>query len=316
MEKGEELHVIFGTGALGMAVTRELIRKGKRLRLVNRRGRLNDPVLEVEVVQCDAADTESAKVVCRGAAVVYNCVGLPYTEWAEGLPPIMDGIIAGAASAGAKLIYGDNLYMYGSAEEKLREDLPNLALGKKGRTRANIAEALMDADHNGKVRAAIGRAPDFYGPGALLATLGSRVFEAAIKGKPVELIGNIDLPHTHIFIDDFAKGLVLLGEREEALGEIWHIPSAPTMTTRKLVDMVYQEIGTKAKYRVAPKFVLKLMGLFQPVMREFQEVMYQFDKPFVVDHNKFQQMFGMKPTPHQAAIHQTMEWFKDRVQKQ
>lgn len=313
MKNEENLHVVFGTGALGMAVARELIRKGKRLRLVNRRGRLPEPLANIEVVPCDAANPELAKAVCRGATVVYNCTGLPYPEWADGLPPIMNGIIEGAASVGAKIIYGDNLYMYGPVKGKMKEDLPNLATGIKGRTRAKIAEALMEAHLRGKVQAAIGRGSDFYGPGALLATLGSRVFEAALQGKPAELLGNIDLPHTHIFIDDFARGLVILGEREEALGEVWHIPSAETMTTRALVEMIYQEVGAKAKVRLAPKFIVRLMGLFQPMMREIQEVMYQFEMPFDVDHAKFQKAFEMEPTPHQTAIRQTLAWYKQRL---
>ena len=158
-----ELHVVFGTGPLGLAVMRELRRRSRRVRMINRSSRVKfakDP--QTEVGGANAADPAQAREVCEGAAVVYHCVGLPYPRWPE-FPAIAAGIVEGAATAGAKLVYGDNLYMYGAVDGAMTEERPYAATTKKGRIRAAIARSLLDAHQAGKVRVAIGRGSDFSG---------------------------------------------------------------------------------------------------------------------------------------------------------
>jgi len=137
-------------------------------------------------------------------------------------------IIEGAASSGAKLVVGDNLYAYGPVQGRLTEDLPQRAQGPNGRVRAEIAEALLAAHEAGPVRAAIGRGSDFFGPHAHLSTVGDRVVARAIAGEAARVLGNPDVPHTVTYIEDFARALVTLGGREEALGHVWHVPSPET----------------------------------------------------------------------------------------
>jgi nucleoside-diphosphate-sugar epimerase len=225
-------------------------------------------------------------------------------------PPIMAGIIEGAAAAGARLVYGDNLYMYGPVSGPLTEDLPYRATGPNGQTRAKLAVTLLEAHQTGKVRATIGRASDFYGPNALQSTLGERVFVPALAGKAAQVLGNPDMPHTYTFIGDFARGLVTLGERDEALGQVWHIPSAETVTTRRLVEMIFSELGAPTRLAVAPMFAISVMALFNPTMRAVKEQLYQSTQPFVVDHSKFARAFGSRHTPHLEAIRQTLDWFR------
>lgn len=311
MATDHELHVIFGTGPLGMAVMQELLSRGKRVRIVNRSGRAEVPAA-IEVVKADATDPVSTRAACRDAAVIYNCTKPPYTEWPDKFPPIMNGIIDGAQQAGAKLVYADNLYMYGQVNGALTETLPYKATGHKGRTRAQMATTLMEAHTAGKVRVAICRASDFFGPGVLESALGERVFAAAIAGKPAEVLGALDFPHTYTYIDDFARALVTMGEREEALGQVWHSPSAETITTRQFLNMVYAEAGQTPKFRVAPRALVTLLGLFSPTMRELKEMLYTFEQPFVVDHRKYAQAFGDHTTPHAVAIRQTLAWYRGR----
>jgi nucleoside-diphosphate-sugar epimerase len=221
----------------------------------------------------------------------------------------MDGAIAGASAADARIIYGDNLYMYGPVSECIREDMPYAATGRKGCTRARVADKLMNAHASGEVKAVIGRAADFYGPRVLSSSLGERIFPRALRSKTAEVVGNPDMPHTYTFIRDFARGLVTLGERKEALGEIWHLPSAETLTTRQIVELVFEIAGTTPRIRAASPFIVKLMGLFNPMMRELTEVLYQFTQPFVVDHSKYAKAFGAETTPHDEAIRETLEWY-------
>ena len=251
--------------------------------------------------------------VCEGAGVVYHCIGLPYPRWTE-FPSIAAGIVEGAASAGAKLVYADNLYAYGAVDRPMTEDLPLNAATKKGRIRAGIAQSLMSAHNAGKVRVAIGRGSDFFGPFATdAAMMGSRVFGRALAGKSAQAIGDPDRLHTYTFIDDFGKALVTLGERDEALGKAWHVPSAPAITTRSFVEMVYGALGTRTKLSTAPRFAIALLGRFDENVRELREMLYQFDRDFVMDSSRFESTFGTQPTPLDEAIGQTLDWYRSRV---
>jgi nucleoside-diphosphate-sugar epimerase len=303
------VNTIFGTGPLGLAVARRLVSTGARVRLVNRSGRTNAPD-GAEVVAADATDRASSRRACEGAEFVYHCATGAYGRWIEFLPPLMNGIIEGAAAAGAKLVYGDNLYAYGPVDVPLREDLPYHPVGPNTQARADVATTLMNAHSAGKVRAAIGRASDFYGPGVRQSKAGDIIFEQALVGKPARVVGDPNELHTYSFIDDFAGGLVTLAQREEALGQVWHIANAETVTTRRFVEMVYAQAGRPARIRPAPKIAITLMALFSPSMAAVKETLYQSEYPWVVDDGKFVRAFGTRPTPHEKAIEQTLAWFK------
>lgn len=309
MGNDNELHVVIGTGPLGQAVIKELLVRGKRVRAVNRSGGADLPT-GVEVMAGDASDHASAEAICKGASVVYACVGLPYTGWVAGFPPVMDGLIAGAASAGAKLVYGDNLYMYGPVDGPIHENLPNNAHTRKGRVRAQVAEKLMQAHRDGKVRAAIGRGSDFYGPGVVNSAVGERVMANALRGKAADFIGDPDQPHTYTYIEDFGKALVNLGESEEALEQIWHVPNAETITSRAFIEKVYTAAGHAPKINALPNWLLSLLALFVPMMRELKEMTYEFDEPFIVADSKYRAVFGDHATPLEEGIQHTLDWYR------
>jgi nucleoside-diphosphate-sugar epimerase len=307
---GGELHVVFGTGPVGRAVMRELRDRGKRVRMVNRSGAANVPA-DIEISAGDASDRNFARQVAAGATVVYDCLNPPYNKWPELFPRLQASVTDAAAAAGAKLVVMDNLYMYGSTEGKpLREKTPYLATTRKGRTRARMAEELMKAHDKGRVRVAVGRASDFFGPGVLLSAMGEQIFRPALRGKAVGVLGNPDLPHTYSFVPDIGRALVLLGERDEALGEVWHLPSAEAVSTREFVGMVFAEVGKKPKLRAASRWMLQFIGLFNPTVREVVEMLYEFEEPFIMDDSKFTGAFGDRSTPLPQAIQMTVDWFR------
>ena len=280
--------------------------------MVNRGGRAAAP-RGVEVVAADATDPAASAAACRGASVVYHCATASYGRWAEALPPLMNGIIEGAAAAGAKLVYGDNLYAYGRVDGPIREDLSYRPVGPNTQSRAEMATTLMSAHAAGKVRVTIGRASDFYGPYARQSKSGDSIFERAVAGKSAQGYGNPDVPHTFTFIDDFAAGLVTLGQRDEALGQVWHVPNAETVTTRHFVEMVFAELGRRPRLITVPAPVIAALALFVPTMAGVKETLYQSERPWVVDHSKFARVFGAQPTPHQDAIGQTVKWFVEAM---
>lgn len=309
-----ELHVIFGSGPLGQAVMRELVQRGKPVRVVNRSGKApqNLPA-GVQVMAGDAYNLDFTRRACQEASVVYQCAQPPYDEWTEKFPPLQASILEGAASAGAIFIVGENLYMYGESNGPIHEGLPYRAQTRKGKVRGEMAETVLEAHRSGKVRAASARGSDFYGPQVLDSTMGDRAINPAMQGKSAALTGKLDLPHTYTYIDDFGKAMVILGEREEALGQAWHAPNPPTLTQRQLMNLFFEEIGKSPKMSGMGKLMMRMGGLIIPEARETVEMMYEFEKPFVVDHSKFSRTFGDIATPHQAGIKATVAWYREHM---
>ncbi len=306
------LHVVLGAGPLGLAVARHLAARGDRVRAVNRGGRADVPE-SVEVVGANVAEVADAKRACDGAAVVYHCANPPYAKWPDLHPPLMEAIIEAAAAAEARLVFGDNLYAYGPVDGPLTEELPQRARGPNGRTRARIAEALLRAHEAGRIRATIGRGSDFFGPNAHLSMVGDRVFARAIEGKPAQVLGNPDVPHTVTFIEDFARALVTLGEREEAQGQVWHVPNPETVTVRRFVQMVFEAAGHPPRLRAAPRWGIALAALFNPTLRAVKEQLYQSERPWMVDSSKFERAFGRGATSLPDAVAATVAWFQDQA---
>ena len=222
----------------------------------------------------------------------------------------MRGVIAGAAATGAAVVYADNLYAYGPSDRPLTEDLASRATGPNGRVRAALADELMDADAAGTVRATIGRASDYYGPWGRQSIAGERLFVPALTGKGVQLLADPDLPHTFTYLGDFARGLVILGTHDAALGQVWHVPSAETLSSREFVRLVFEAAGHPSKVGVMPSPLLAVAALFSPTLRAVKEQQYQREHPWVVDHSKFAAAFGAEVTPHREAIPLTLAWWR------
>jgi nucleoside-diphosphate-sugar epimerase len=313
-----DVAVVVGYGPLGAAVVRALDRRADRrdrdggdaqIRVVTRSGEAAVPD-GVNAVAADVSDAEAAAAAFAGASRVFLCASPPYRDWPDLWPPLMDGVVAGAERAGATVVFGDNLYAYGPVDGPVTEDLPHEATGPKGRVRTRVAEDLLAAHDRGVVEATIGRASDFYGPGVRTSLLGERVFEPALADERATVLGDPDTLHTYTYIEDFADALVTLSEHETALGEVWHVPSAETRTTRALIETIYEQAGSTLDLRVVPRWLEWVIARMDGDVRALREVAYTFREPFVVDHAKFAAAFGADPTPHAEAIRHTLEWYR------
>jgi nucleoside-diphosphate-sugar epimerase len=304
------INVIFGTGPLGKAVMKALLKRGKRVRMVNRSGSAGVPP-EVEVVAGDASNRVFTRQVTSGAEVVFQCAQPAYHEWAEKFPSFQASILDGVAANGAKFIVAENLYMYGMVKGPIHEGLPYAATTRKGKVRAEMSAALLEAHRSGKVHAAIARGADFYGPEVLESSLGERAFGAAVRGKAASLVGRLDLPHTYTYIQDFGEAMAILSEREEALGQAWHVPNPPTLSQRELMTMFFEQIDRPARMSGMGRAMMSLGGLFIVGARETVEMMYEFENPFVVDSSRFTRAFGDLATPHTTAMKTTAAWYRE-----
>jgi nucleoside-diphosphate-sugar epimerase len=305
------LHVVFGAGQVGRVLAVLLAERGVTVRVVSRRRSAGLPD-GTAWRAADAADLDAASDAAKGAAVVYQCLNAPYAQWPERFPPLQRGVLAAAERAGALLVSLENLYGYGPAGGRpMTEDLPLAATTVKGRTRAAMTGELLAAAAAGRVRVAIGRASDFFGPGVTQgSTLGERVFGNALSGRRADFIGNADLPHTYSYVPDIAAGLVTLGTDARAAGQVWHLPGPQTVTTRALLDLVAAQVGHPVGVRSVPKLAVRALGLINPAMRGLAEMSYQFDEPFVLDTTKYESVFGAAGTPLAAAIAATVAWYR------
>ena len=314
MNGADQLHVVLGaTGGAGGALVRELAGGGRRVRAVSRTPAADLPE-GVEALAADAANPAQARTACQGAAVVYHCVQPSYERWAAEFPPLTQSIADAAAAAGARLVYADNLYGYGPVDGPITEDLPAQPTTSKGRIRTLMAERLLAAHRSGTLQVAIARSSDYYGPGGANSVVGDILFGAAATGRRARWLGRMDLPHSLNYLPDVARALLVLGTRPQAVGEVWHVPAAEPVTGRGFVELIAAAFGGPVKVTATSRLALRLAGLVDPRARESAEMLYQWERPFVLDASKFQRAFGpLEPTPHREAVATTVAWFQQRA---
>jgi nucleoside-diphosphate-sugar epimerase len=310
MNDEEKVHVVVGaSGGTGRALVRELIGRDRRVRAVNRDGRAVVPP-GVEVMAADARDPIRMREVCRGSGVVYNAVNPPFRQWLEAFPAAVDGVLAGAQAADARMVFVDDTWMYGRTTGPMTEDLPYRPVSNKGVLRAWLAERVLAAHESGRVRTAIGRAPELYGP-AVESLLGRNLFAPAVRGGRALWIGELEQPLTPMFIDDFAHGLAELGEREEALGGVWHIPTPEPTTARRFLDLLAARAQRPMRVTRINETAVRALGVLWPVAREGAEMLYQFRQPHAVDATKYRTAFGPgRVTPYGHGIERTLDWYR------
>lgn len=304
------VHVVFGAGQIGPLLAARLVAAGRRVRVVRRSSGPID-VAGVEVLRGDALDAAFCAEAARGAEAVYHCINTPYFArvWAETLPRIQSNLVAAAGRVGARLVVLDNLYPYGrTGGRPMNEDTPQRPSSRKGEIRARLHDDLLEAVARGAVRAAVGRASDFFGPGAGAGShLGERFWRGVLAGKSGQVIVNPDVPHTYHFTRDVAEGLAALGLDPGSDG-LWMLPCAPAITTRALVERFGAALGRPIAIRRVPPLVLSALSLVVPFVRELNEMAYQWEEPFVVDDARFRARFGDRATPLDRAARDTVAW--------
>ncbi|MBU1579279.1 MAG: NAD-dependent epimerase/dehydratase family protein, partial [Bacteroidetes bacterium] len=264
-----------------------------------------------ETMQADLLDPQKVMEAVEGCSVAYLTVGLEYKAavWELQWPQIMTNTIEACKKHNCKLVFFDNVYMYDPEQIGLMtEDTPIAPQSVKGKVRAKIAQQLMDEVKAGNLQALIARAADFYGPGEINSILNETVLKNFAKGKKANWMGKVDVPHSFTYVPDAAKATAMLGNSKDAWGQVWHLPTAPDpLTGIEWMENIAAEIGTKCRYNVSGKGLIKILGWFIPILKEMPEMLYQYDRPYVFDSTKFERKFRFEPTPYVRGIRETVK---------
>lgn len=310
MNTNTELHVVLGgTGAAGRAIVEALAHPGQSVRAVSRTDKGGWPD-GVSWRGADLTKRDDLRSVLGDASVVYMAAQPAYDRWPEEFPVLVENVLDALPSPDTRLVMVDNLYMYGPVDGPIHEDLPSAATDRKGRVRAELARRLLSAHEAGRARVAIGRAADFYGPGVEASVADLNFFRKIASGKAVQWPARLDAPHSLTYIRDYGRALALLGTREAALGRVWHAPASEALTGRAFIELVAREANALARPGVLTRTAVRLVGLFHRMTREFGEMFYEFERPYVLDGSRFAAAFDFAPTPHEVAVRETLVWLR------
>ncbi len=296
--------ILGANGTIGSVLAKELINYTDKIRLVSRNPRKVN--VSDELFPADLSQPSSVDKAVEGSDVVYLVVGFDYKidVWQDKWPKLMRATIEACKKYNARLVFFDNVYMYDiNAIPHMSEDSPINPPSKKGRVRKEIAQMILDEVKSGKLMALIARSADFYGPGNEKSFITETVIKNFKKGKAANWFVNADKKHSFTFTPDAAKATALLGNTNDAFNQVWHLPTDKnTLTGREFVELFAKEMKVKNKVSVLPLFMIKVLGLFIPIMKEMPEMMYQYDRDYFFDSSKFDKRFNFKTTTYQEGV--------------
>jgi nucleoside-diphosphate-sugar epimerase len=309
------LYTVLGAGgSIGNALTMELTRQEKEVRLVSRSG---FAMPGTKTVRADLTNLSETIDAVKGSGTVFLCAGLPYDYkiWEKIWPRIMMHSIEACKRTGARLIFFDNVYMYGQVTGPMTEKSPYFPCSKKGEVRADVARMLTNEMKSGNICASIARSADLYGPYATRTSLPYlMVFSNLMKGRPAQWLISDKTQHTFTFTTDCAKAMILLAGNTQSYNQVWHLPTCnPGITGKAFIELASYEWGIKQNYQVLKKWMLRMGGIFDKTIRESYEMLYQSEHDYIFDSGKFESSFNFIPTPYRIGISATINFLKSGI---
>jgi nucleoside-diphosphate-sugar epimerase len=286
--------VLGGAGGFGGALAAALIERKRRVKLFARstarlKERFGRPA-EVEFVAGDVQDAGTVARAAAGCGLVVHGVNYPYHQWVPYLQTATQNVIAAAQAAGATLLFPGNIYSLGpAAAAPFDEAAPHRPNTRKGAFRARLEGMLEAATRSGGAQAAIRvvnvRAGDYLGPTARNGLV-DRIYGNAARGRPIVNFGRLEVVHERIFLPDLARAaldLLALGDRLAAY-EVVNVTPGERLTQGDYYALVARAAGHPGlKVRLMPWALVRLIGLFDPVVREFLELAYLYDTTVLLD---------------------------------
>jgi nucleoside-diphosphate-sugar epimerase len=301
--------ILGANGTIGSVLAKELVNYTDKIRLVSRNPRkVNETD---ELLPADLSNPAVVDQAVEGSDVVYLVVGFDYKlkVWEENWPMLMKATISACKKHNARLVFFDNVYLYDiNAIPHMTEESPINPPSKKGAVRKQIAQMVMDEVKAGTLLALIARSADFYGPDNDKSFVNEMVYKNFKKGKRANWFIDADKKHSFTYTPDAAKATALLGNTEDAYNTIWHLPTDKNVLTgREFVELFSKEMKVANKIFVMPLWMLKIVGLFVPVLKEMPEMMYQYDRDYFFDSSKFEKRFKFKTTSYQEGVKLTVQ---------
>jgi nucleoside-diphosphate-sugar epimerase len=262
-----------------------------------------------ELFSADLLNYQQVEKAVAGSEVTYLLAGLKYDikVWRDQWPKVMKHTIDACKKHNSKLVFFDNVYSYGLVKGTMTEETPFNPTSKKGEVRAKIATQLLEEIKAGNLQGMIVRAADFYGPNVLLSLTHSMVTEKLKAKKSAQWIGDPKKIHSFTYTPDAGKAVAVLGNTPSAFNQTWHaLTSQEKITGEQYVRMACELAGQPYKIQQLPKWGVRALGLFIPVLREFVEMMYQYENDYFFDSSKFEKEFGMSATSYKIGIAETL----------
>ncbi|WP_163380620.1 NAD-dependent epimerase/dehydratase family protein [Cyclobacterium sp. SYSU L10401] len=293
------LHTILGsTGNIGTQLARDLRKYTGAIRLVSR----NPTSIHGDeaLMEADLLVPAQVEAVVKGSDTVYLVAGITYKSrlWQEQWPVIMQNTINACQKFEAKLVFFDNIYCYDpNYIGHLTEDTPVNPKSKKGKVRADIAQMILNEVAAGTLQAMIVRAADFYGPDARLSFLHESVVKRMKAGKTAQWLYDKDKKHSFTFIPDAAFATAFLAQQQDAWNQVWHLPTSDRYpSAQECVNILSKELDMPPKVQVLPGFMVSILALFIPLLKEIKELRYQLDQDYRFDSGKIEKAYGLKAT--------------------
>lgn len=296
--------ILGANGTIATVLAKELKKYTDQIRLVSRNPvRINE---SDELFPADLTDSAMVEKAIGGSEVVYLVVGLEYKlkVWQDKWPKLVRAVIDACIKYNARLVFFDNIYAYDiSSIPHMTEDSPVNPPSRKGLVRKHLAEMIMEEVRAGKLMAIIARSADFYGPANKSSLLTEMVYKNLSKGKAANWFMNADKKHSFTYTPDAAEATALLGNTFDAFNQVWHLPTDKNaLTGRQFVGLFSEEMNAKNRISVIPMWLLRIMGIFIPLLKEMPEMMYQYDRDYIFDSSKFEKRFNFKPTTYQEGV--------------
>ncbi len=305
-----DMQTILGSGGtIGTPLAMELMNYTDKIRLVSRNPKRINATDELYPI--DVNDLSQIDKAIAGSEVVYVVIGFEYklSVWQTIWPVFLQEVIKACKKYKARLVFFDNVYMYEkSAIPFMTETSPVHAPSKKGKVRQQLHEMIMNEVNNGSLTALIARSADFYGPDNKNSALNMMVVDNFLKGKKAQAFGNIDKIHTYTYTPDAAIATALLGNTIDAYNQVWHVPTTKEkLTNRQWIQLIADQLKVEAKIQTIPVWMIKILGLFIPIMKEFPEMIYQYEEDYIFDSTKYEKRFGITATTPKDGISQLIK---------
>lgn len=303
--------ILGSSGIIGTELAKSLTQYTNKIRLVSRNPKLVYPT--DQLVVADLTNPQQVLTAVEGSQVVYLTVGLEYKigVWQNQWPLIMKNVIEACKTYKAKLVFFDNVYAYGLVKGWMKEDSLVNPASKKGEVRAQIAQMIMSEVEKGHLDAIIARAADFYGPNTPLSFATVTVFHNLKKGKTAQWFIDANKKHSMTYTPDAGKATAILGNTISAYNQIWHLPTDKNVLTGKeFIEIAAKAFGVQPRYTVLKRWMIQMVGMFVPVVKESIEMLYQNEYDYLFDSTKFEKAFNFTPTSYQDGIMATAKSMK------